>query len=49
MFVVTHDPDFERISDKTYFITKEAGETTVKSIDGEEEAVSPPLDGFELS
>lgn len=49
MFVVTHDPDFERISDKTYFITKEAGETTVKPIDGEEEAVSPPLDGFELS
>lgn len=50
MFVVTHDPDFERISDKTYFITKEAGETTVKSIDGkEDDAVSPPIDGFELS
>jgi len=51
MFVVTHDPDFERISDKTYFITKEAGETTVKPIDGEkdDDASSPTLDGFELS
>ncbi|TET30328.1 MAG: SMC family ATPase [Candidatus Heimdallarchaeota archaeon] len=50
MFVVTHDPDFERISDKTYFITKEAGETTVKPINREEDdAASPPLDGFELS
>ncbi len=33
MFVVTHDPDFERISDKTYFITKNAGETEVKPIE----------------
>lgn len=50
MFVVTHDPDFERISDKTYFITKEAGETTVKPIDGEEEDDSSPLEaGFKLS
>ncbi|HUT82174.1 MAG TPA: SMC family ATPase [Candidatus Bathyarchaeia archaeon] len=37
MFVVTHDPDFERISDKTYFITKIAGETEVKPIEGNEE------------
>lgn len=50
MFVVTHDPDFERISDKTYFITKEAGETTVKPIDGEEDDDSSSLEaGFELS
>jgi exonuclease SbcC len=50
MFVVTHDPDFERISDKTYFITKEAGETTVKPIDGEEEDAASPLEaGFKLS
>ncbi|MBK5114152.1 MAG: SMC family ATPase [Candidatus Heimdallarchaeota archaeon] len=50
MFVVTHDPDFERISDKTYFITKEAGETTVKPIDGEEEDDISPLEaGFKLS
>ncbi|NHJ47678.1 MAG: SMC family ATPase [Asgard group archaeon] len=36
LFVVTHDPDFERISDKTHFITKLAGETRAKTADTEE-------------
>jgi exonuclease SbcC len=36
MFVVTHDPDFERISDKTHFVTKLAGETRVTTTEGEE-------------
>ncbi|NHJ38996.1 MAG: hypothetical protein FK731_03115 [Asgard group archaeon] len=35
MFVVTHDPDFERISDKTYFITKLDGETSVRTMEDE--------------
>ncbi|MBN1328531.1 MAG: SMC family ATPase [Candidatus Heimdallarchaeota archaeon] len=44
MFVVTHDPDFERISDKTYFITKIAGETEVKPIgDDKENAIEEDL------
>jgi len=37
MFVVTHDHDFERISDKTYFITKIAGETRVEQMDSKED------------
>ncbi len=33
MFVVTHDPDFERIADKTYLINKMRGETTISPIE----------------
>ncbi|MCF2142543.1 MAG: AAA family ATPase [Candidatus Heimdallarchaeota archaeon] len=30
LFVVTHDPDFERISDKIFYVSKERGEAKVK-------------------
>ncbi len=49
MFVVTHDPDFERISDQTYFITKEGGETTVEAIDDKEETDENNLINLKLS
>jgi exonuclease SbcC len=48
MFVVTHDPDFERISDKTYFITKSAGETTVKTMEEEDEVIESSITNFTL-
>jgi len=37
MFVVTHDPDFERISDKIFYVAKEYGEAKVKSLGDQEE------------
>jgi exonuclease SbcC len=48
MFVVTHDPDFERISDKTYFITKIAGETSVKTTEEEDEVIDSSITNFTL-
>ena len=35
MFVVTHDPDFERISDRTHIINKSRGETSIRPIASE--------------
>ncbi|MFW9924712.1 MAG: AAA family ATPase [Candidatus Thorarchaeota archaeon] len=36
MFVVTHDPDFERISDQTFIVNKERGETSIRQINTEQ-------------
>ena len=36
MVVVTHDPDFERISDKTHIINKTRGETSIEPINVKE-------------
>ncbi len=49
MFVVTHDPDFERISDKTYLINKTRGETSINPIEVQEpEEKESELVEFEL-
>lgn len=50
MFVVTHDPDFERIADNTYLINKIRGETTINPIEVKEpEEKESELVEFELT
>ncbi|HUU79723.1 MAG TPA: SMC family ATPase [candidate division Zixibacteria bacterium] len=46
MFVVTHDPDFEKISDKTHFINKSQGESTIHQVKtgGKDEDVNDMFD-----
>ncbi|MHA1556875.1 MAG: AAA family ATPase [Candidatus Heimdallarchaeota archaeon] len=50
MFVVTHDPDFERIADKTHLINKIRGETSINTIEVQEpEEKESELVEFELA
>ncbi|MHA1154699.1 MAG: AAA family ATPase [Candidatus Heimdallarchaeota archaeon] len=50
MFVVTHDPDFERIADKTHLVNKIRGETSINTIEVQEpEEKESELVEFELA